>query len=156
ESLARLKLRSLGDRTLPVPGTNILADVAAEHMASDTIAHPLRDRSPFFDGEIRDALVGIELVRSKKRVCWASVQTTRASSTPIWGRQIGCQLQRGQNHSKEQPRPLRLIENAGILADPSHSGVLGVNAFDERSGIDVAPRKQLCALAGILLLFLFQ
>src|ERR1019366_3831286 len=55
------------------PRTNILADVATENVVPHAGAKVLGDRPPFFNGEIGDALVGIELVRSENRVDRAGV-----------------------------------------------------------------------------------
>ena len=46
-------------------------------------------------------------------------------------------IKRSQNHAKKEPRSELLVDDAGILADPSDAGVFGVHAFDERAGVNV-------------------
>ena len=50
----------------------------------------------------------------------------------------GEELERGEDHAEKQPRAELLIDDAGVLADPADAGVLGVDALDDRAGIDVA------------------
>ena len=81
----RLKLSGVRRRRFPVPRTNILADVAAE----DVPPHPAaqfvirRKRAALFDREIRDALVGIELIRCDQCVSRAGVDAARATAAAI-------------------------------------------------------------------------
>src|SRR3974390_783807 len=71
------ELRRSGQRRLTVPRTDILAYIAAEHLPSDSGAEFLRECTPSFDGEIRNALGGVELKRSGERIGRAGIQTAR-------------------------------------------------------------------------------
>src|SRR4029077_5681360 len=83
QSFACLELPRLCCRRLPVPRTNILADVAPEHVPPHPVAHLLRNRPPLLDSQIRNTLVGIELIRRDKRAGRTSVQTARTSPAPV-------------------------------------------------------------------------
>src|SRR5207302_9992644 len=87
--LPRLKVSGLRNRHLPVPGADILADVASEDMASDAVAQLLifRKRAALLNREIRDALIRIELVRRNERVRGTSLDASRATAAAIRRRQ---------------------------------------------------------------------
>src|SRR5437762_2762037 len=56
----RLKSRFRRHCGLPVPGANVLADVAAKNEASDPRPHVQRNRTLFLDGPVGDTSPGIE------------------------------------------------------------------------------------------------
>ena len=76
-----LKLRRLRGRRFPVPGANILANVAAENMPP----HPgakfliLRKCPTLFDREVCDATVRVELIRRDECVGGTGVDAARAA-----------------------------------------------------------------------------
>src|ERR1700693_36271 len=145
--LARLQLNRLSRRRFAVPGADILADVAPENMPP----HPgaklviLRNRAPLLDREIRDALVGMELIRRDQRVSRAGIDATRATAAAIRRRQIRREIERGKNHAEEKPRAQLLIEDARVLADPSDAGILRHHALDDRAGVDVTASDEVVA-----------
>src|SRR5271155_809078 len=88
EYLARLKCSDARHRRLAVPGTHILADVAAD----DSIAHGgaklVGNRSAEFDGEIGDAAARVEHIRRGERLRGAGIETARASTAEIGGGRV--------------------------------------------------------------------
>ena len=58
--------RALCRRGLPIPGTHVLADVAAENVPAHAFAQLFGNRAALFDGEIRDAFVRVQLVGARK------------------------------------------------------------------------------------------
>src|SRR6267142_922065 len=140
QSLAHLELRGIGHRCFTVPRAYVLADVAPEDVPAHAVPHLFGNGSPFLDGQVRDAFVRIELIGTKKRVRWTSVEAARAGAAPIRGGQIGRQLKGCKNHAQEQPGPHLLVQDAGILADPAHARVLRVHPLDQGPRIDIAAR----------------
>src|ERR1019366_9199817 len=98
----RLELTRRGCRSLTVPRTNILADVATENVVPHAGAKVLGDRPPFFNGEIGDALVGIELVRSENRVGRAGLDAASAGPTAVRSGHVGRKFERREDHTQEK------------------------------------------------------
>ena len=131
--------------SLAVPRANILADVAAEDVTAHARAEVLGNRPALLDREIRNALVGIELVGREDRIRRTSLDATRAGAAAIRSGQVGGKFERSEDHAEEEPRTFFLIDDAGVLADPAHAGVLGKDAFDDGAGIDVTARDEIGA-----------
>src|SRR5271157_4382474 len=135
----RLEFRHPADRSFTVPRANILADVASEDLSSDASAQFFRDRAALLDGEIRNALGGVELIRRGKRIRRTNIETARAGAAAVRRRQIGCQFQRSEHHAEEKPRAQLLVQDAGVLANPANSRALGEDALDHRTSVNVTP-----------------
>ena len=60
--------RGLGEAL--VPGTDVVADVAAERVALEPLGQLLGDRAPLLDGEIGDAAGGVEHVAARRTRRW--------------------------------------------------------------------------------------
>jgi hypothetical protein len=88
QPFSRLELGCAGRWCFAVPGTDILADVASEDVAADAFAHFFGDRAALFDGQVRNAFVGIELVGRDQRVRRAGFDTAGATAAAIGRRQI--------------------------------------------------------------------
>src|SRR5579859_2657224 len=126
-----------------VPWTDILADIAAEDVVPDAGTHFCRDLPAFFDGQIRNAARGIELVGLNQRVRGTRLNAARAASAAVRRRQVRLKIERGQNHAQENPRAQLLVEDAGVLADPADAGVFGIDALDQRSGVYITTGRDL-------------
>src|SRR5271157_4307478 len=135
----RLEFRCSADRSFTVPRTNILADVAAEDLPSNSGAQFFRDRAALLDGEIRNALGGVELIRRRKRVRRTSIETARAGAAVVRRRQIGRQFQRSEHDAEEKPRSQLPVQDAGVLTNPANSRVLGEDALNHRTSVNVTP-----------------
>ncbi len=61
------------------------------------------DFASLFDGEIRDAFVGVQLVGRKQCTGGTGIDTTGAGTAAIGGRQIGLKLKGCQDHAQEEP-----------------------------------------------------
>ena len=80
---ARLKLRIVADRRLPVPWANILADIAAKDLPPYLRPQISRNLAPLFNRQIGDAKPRIHLVRSGERPRRTSVDAAPAASAPV-------------------------------------------------------------------------
>ena len=88
QAVAGLEFGRGGDRGFAIPGADVLADVAAEDVASHAVAQVLGDGAALFDGEIGNAAVGIELVGREKRVRGTGVEAASAGAAAVGRRQV--------------------------------------------------------------------
>src|ERR1700728_4319137 len=102
--MARLERGLMRNRRAPVPGTNVLANVAAEHMLADGGAQLLRRGCVQFNSEVRDAAAGVDFVAFRRNgLRGTSVDAAGASSAAVGGRSgilirlIGFDLERCQD-----------------------------------------------------------
>jgi hypothetical protein len=102
----------------------------------------LWDFAALLDRQVRNAQSSIEFTRRDDRLCGTSIDTPRATSATIRGRQVGFQFERGQDHSQKQPRPKFLIDDARVLANPSDAGIFRVQAFNQWAGVDVGAKQR--------------
>ncbi len=137
ESFTRLKFGLIGRGSFAVPGADVLADVAAKDLVSHALAQFFGNGAALFDGEIRDAFVGVELVGRDNRVGRAGFDAASAGPAAVGRGKIWREFERGDDHAEKKPRANLLIDDAGVLADPAHAGVLGIDALDDRAGVDV-------------------
>jgi hypothetical protein len=131
------------DRRTTVPGADILADIASEDLSAHQTAQLFRDTSLLLDRQVGDAARGVHLARSYERVCRASIDTPRATSTAIrcdvpFG--VERYWQRRDDDTKQQPGAKLLVDDACVFADPSYAGLRGGGPLYQRTGIDVASR----------------
>lgn len=84
-----LKFRRFGGRSLLVPGTYILADIATEDLPPHVRAELLRNRAAQLDGQVRDTSRRIHLIGSREGFGGASIETARAGTAAIRGGRSG-------------------------------------------------------------------
>src|SRR4051812_11185952 len=65
-------------RGFPVPGANVLADIATENPSVQVFGDGLGNRAPMLDRPVAQATVRVELIRHGEGLCRAGVETTRA------------------------------------------------------------------------------
>lgn len=133
-----LEVSGVGCWSLVVPWADLLADVTAENVVSHPGPHRLGNISALLNREIRNALVGIELVGCDERIRGTSFNTACTGTTAIRRGEVRRKLKGSKDHSKEKPRAHLLVQDAGILADPADSRIFGVDTLDERTGVDIA------------------
>src|ERR1700686_374057 len=100
----RLKFRRLRERRVAgfvVPGTNVLADVAAKDVMSDRLAKFPRNVAALLDGQISNATPGIEFARGHNGLRGTSVNAACAASATISGGKIGRQVEGRENHAQK-------------------------------------------------------
>ena len=124
-------------RRRTIPRAHLLADVASENMIADGAAMFRWNRSAIFDGEVRNALGRVEHMRLDKRAGRARLDAQRAGSALIERRSIGFERKAADNFRQQEPRPRVLINDAGVLADPSEACILRVYPLLHRAGVDV-------------------
>ena len=71
-------------------------------------------------------------------MCGTSVETPGAGAAAVGRGQVRLQRERGENDAEKNPRPKPLVNDAGVIALPSHAGVARPHAFDQRAGVHVA------------------
>src|SRR5579859_2808555 len=64
-----------------IPGTHILADVAAEDLASHLRTQQLWNGPALFDRQVRDAQAGVHLIGCHQSIGWAGIDATSAAAT---------------------------------------------------------------------------
>src|ERR1035437_2347635 len=87
-----------------VPGTNVLADVAAKNIPADSSTQVVGDAPAFLNGEISDATGGIHLVRQRQGAGWTGIEATGATAAAVRRGQLGRQRERGQQNAEKDPR----------------------------------------------------
>src|ERR1044071_800247 len=136
-----LKLRQGSGRRVPsfiVPWTNILADIATEYVVPNGRPELFRDCATLFNGQIGDAETRIQLARRHNGLRGAGVNAAGATSASVGSGGVCAKLQRSENHAKKQPRPHLLMDDAGVLANPSNSRMPGINALEDWASINIA------------------
>ena len=128
-----------------VPGTDVLADVAAVGVMRRCLAALLRESLPLV------SIVRYDRHRVASSTCGSTSapvghasRQQRAGPALIERRLVGLELQIGDDHGQEQPGPELGVDQARVLADPAEPGVLRVDALLHRTGVDVAraPRSR--------------
>ena len=147
QAFARLEFGGGGDWSFAVPGANVLTDVAAEDVASDAWAQVFWNLATLFDGQVGDAEAGVEFTGRDNGVGGTGGYAAGAGSATIGGGQAGVEvifrqivlpeIERSQDYAEEEPRSELLVDDAGVLADPSYARVFGVDTLDKRAGVDV-------------------
>src|SRR5215472_7206215 len=104
---------------VPVPGTDVLADVAAEHVGADRGAELRRNRTPQFDIKVSDAPRGVHHVRLNERSGGAGIEAPGAGTAAVKGRRVGLEIEAGEDNADKEPRAALLIDEASVLAHPA-------------------------------------
>src|SRR5215475_46645 len=141
EAFARLKFRQRCRRSvagLVVPGTNVLADVAAEDVVAHGGPQLLWNFASLFNREIGDTQTGIEFARGRDRLCRTCVNAAGTASAAIRRGKVRRKVERGEHHAEKEPGAQLLVDDAGVLADPSDASVARVYPFQDRTGVDIA------------------
>src|SRR5262245_39621655 len=112
-------------RRLAIPGTDILADVAAEQMMSDPGAVGFGNFAAQLDRRVRNAFAAVENVRNRDGAGWTGINTTRACAAAVGNRHRVIEFAVGQNTAEKEPRTRLFVNDARILAKPADSRVLG-------------------------------
>ena len=73
----------------PVPGTNILTGIAAEHPVAEMVFHVFRDQHFFeLDGKIRNAFASVDHFFLPDGAGWAGFYASAAGAAIIFGKGI--------------------------------------------------------------------
>lgn len=121
-----------------IPWADIEAIVAAEEVVADESAVLERNGALVLDGEVADALAGVELVGGGDGPGGAGVYTAGAGAAAVGGRVlVGRKREGSEDKAEEEPLAVALVEEDGIFALPAEAGLLGDGAFEEGAGIDV-------------------
>jgi hypothetical protein len=138
----------------PVPGTDVLADVAAEHPRRQRVAPLFVHGAAHFNRQVGDAARGIYLVGGRNGACRAGVKTSRAGAALVHTWKIRFKVEVGDDLAEKHPRPQRWVDQARIFPDPAKAGRLSVHTllhraiihtcegFQSRSGIVRQPSEQ--------------
>src|SRR5947209_8462373 len=103
-------------RRAPVPGAHILADVAAKYMPTDAGTVLLGNRAAQLDRKVRDAQPRIQFVATgADGMRGTSIDATGARAAAIRGGRVRFKRKRRKQLSQEEPRPQRLVDQAGVL-----------------------------------------
>src|SRR6185436_2506258 len=114
-----------------------LADVAPVCVLANCVAMFLWDGSLQLDREIREASRGIEDTGIEESTRRARVQASCARTALIECRRIRAERQTADNLGQKNPGAEIFVDETCVLPDPSKPGILGVDAFLHRPGVDV-------------------
>src|SRR5262249_45337574 len=120
-----------------VPWTDVLTDVTTKKMMTDTFAICFGNFTPKFDGRVRDALPAVQNIGLDDRLRRTCIDASSTRTTAIRHREVDIDFEIGQDTAEEQPGTGFLINDAGILSEPSNAGIFGINAFQKRTCVDV-------------------
>src|SRR5437867_713730 len=136
EGVVRDRLR------LPVPGADLLADIATEHPVSDVRPLPGRDAAADLDRQVRDAARRIDQVRLRDRPRRAGVETGGARAAAVGHRIVGREIEIGQHLAEEQPGVAARVDQVGVLPEPAETGARRQLALQDRHGVGVDARPR--------------
>src|SRR5262249_6906846 len=115
---------------LAVPGTHLLAHVAAEHPFADLLGKLAGDVAAVLDGQVRDASPPVQHVGRDERPGGACVEAGRAGPAAL-----GPALRAGRggglrDDPEEEVGPGRRGEEVLFLAEPAEAGARGETALE--------------------------
>ncbi len=132
-------LERIRHRSPRIPRTNILADIAAEHMITHRSAILFRNRSTQFDRPIRDAAPCVDrppIAGGNERIRRTRIDAARARPASFRRRRIRLQFERRDQLAQKKPRSHRLINQTRVPADPTEPRQTRKGPLQHRRGID--------------------
>ncbi len=114
-----------------VPGTDVLAVVAAEDAVADGLPELDRDGSAEFDGEVGNAPSAVHHVGLDDRVRRAGGHAAGAGSAVVRMRVVGRQVHREQDLAEKEPGAAARRDDIRVLADPAEAGPFGERLFEQ-------------------------
>ncbi len=135
---AGLQVGLVAGRGVPVPGTDLLADVAAEDPVAHLRPELLGDRPLQLDGQVGDAAAGVQLPGAADGVGGAGLDAAGAAPAAI-GLEgfVRRQLQGGEQLAQQQPGAQLRVDEDRVLAEPADPGPPGVLPLQDRAVVDV-------------------
>ena len=119
-----------------IPGTDILADVAAEEPVIDAGAQLRRDRPPKLDCQVANTAPGVEDVGLHEGGGRAGVEAGRAGAAVVGiMRIVVIEFDVGQQCGEKEPTAKLLVQQQSVLPDPAEAGQLGEFSFQEGRGV---------------------
>src|SRR5437879_1141205 len=132
-------------RRLAVPGTHVLAHVAAEQPLADSSAKLTGQVAAVLDGQVRDASPGVEDVRLYERAGRAGVEARGAGAAPIGLALVEGQRGGREDDADEEVRAERRGEEVGALADPAQARARREVALEDRARVDGRAARDVAA-----------
>src|SRR5690606_8109043 len=111
-------------------GADALAGVAAEEVVADALAQLHRHGAPQLDGQVRDALAGIEDIRRLEGVGRAGIETGGAASAALADGGAGRERERGDDLADEHVGAEAGGDEHAVLADEAEAGAGGPGALE--------------------------
>ena len=122
---------------LVVPGTDLLADVAAGDPGAEGISNPTwKLVFTIFDRVIRDASAGINDERFRDGVCRTGINTGPAATAETSGWLIRFKIQAGEQVADHQPRSTLAGDEVAVFSYPAQTGFLRPGFVQQWSGIN--------------------
>ncbi len=103
-----LKFLGWRDWGSPIPGANVLANIATEDVTAHRFAQSFRNAATKFDGQVGDAEARIHHVRIHERTGGAGIDAFGARAAEVGRGQLGrteCgwNIESRQNHAEKKP-----------------------------------------------------
>jgi len=133
--------RLVSCRGLAVPRANILADVASEQPLPHFAPQVVRDRAAQLDRQVTDAPPAVELVWPDECVGRAGVEAASTRAAVVGGvRLVVIQFEVGEQRAQKDPTAQPLVDEHGVLADPTDAGQSREVALEQRCRVDDGSR----------------
>lgn len=126
-----------GELCPAVPWANIEAVVTAKQVVADGAAELERDGAFVLDSEVADTLAGVELVGGGDGLSRADIDAPGAGAAAVFLRLIRFKIEGGENGAQKKPLAFFGVQQNGVFALPSETGLLGDGFFEEWAGVNV-------------------
>ena len=128
-----------------------LAIVAAEDAVADQRAQLRGNGGLVFDGQIRDAAPGVQLLRPDDGACGADGHAGLAVSAQVrFGGAGAGQLQIGVDFAEKEPAARLRVDQQRVLAHPAQPGLLRQGLLQHRGAVREGPKAGVHALRRLI------
>ena len=142
EPFAGFESRGAAVTALAVPGTDILADVAAEDVATETLPKRLWDGAALLDRQVADAASGVEDERLGQGTGGAGVETGAAASAEVSPWSVRGKIEIGDEFAEEEEGPVLGVEEARVLAPGAEARGVRPGLLGDGPRVDVPARRE--------------
>src|SRR5262245_59024281 len=112
-----------------VPWAHVLTHIATDNPIPHLRTQLVRDRSPMFDGEIRNTQGSFEDIAFCKCIGRTISQATRTLPAMRTRNAFSLQFEIDKNLSQKEPRTGLFMQQHGVLAKPAEPTAIGPLAF---------------------------
>ena len=138
ESFARPVCHFRTSRSLGIPGTHILANVAAKNVIANSFAHIFGNGRFQFNCQVRNALSGVHHTGLYNGPSGATFHTARAGAAAVGHGAVGQQVQIKKNLPNKKIGTLVLVNQTAIFSKPAESCLVSPDPIARRPGIHVS------------------
>ena len=119
-----------------IPGTGLLAEVAAENPVVELRPQRHGNRAPVLDGEVRDTAPRIHRIPIE-RTGRAGRDAAGTRAAVVGGQRDGVEREVGEQLGEEEVGASGAMEDERVLPDPAEAGARPPLPLEHRPGVDV-------------------